>query len=408
MPKQESPRTRWQFTWHNFPDDYDNFFLRMQQENIIKGVICQIEICPSTGREHLQGYVVFKKQYRLAPAKAKFPDDGIHLTAVGGTKADHDKSYNYCKKLDTCKEGTHPLELGKIAPAQGDRTDLKEFKADVVAGMSWDDLQDKHDSATSKCKQWCYGYFGRHRPKPPPNPDFQPRDWHRHVHDAIANPCYRHIHFIVDEVGGAGKSWLCDHLKATRNDLQLFKPAKLDAMQYLLSESRKVFLIDCPRSRQDIHIPYDFLEGIKDGEMLSTKYEPMSKYITRPNTVVVFMNEVPDTEKISVDRFIVWFRRKAGWVRATPGEDSTHWGQWLIPPVEGDTEGKTIYRTNHAQAKQLRKRKRETQQDEYREIQLQLARQKVEDLDRRNNACGIPHDNRFGLEGGVESIQQLE
>ena len=154
------------------------------------------------------------------------------------------------------------------------------------------ELKDKHCSLTDRSRNWCYAYFGRHRPKPPPNPDFEVRDWHKHVHDAIANPDDRNIHFIVDEVGGVGKSFLCNQLAATRNDVQKIKPAKLDSMQYLLSEDAKVFLIDCPRSRMDVHLPYDLLEAIKDGDVTRTKYIPQQKYIQRPNTAVVFMNEV--------------------------------------------------------------------------------------------------------------------
>ena len=117
-------------------------------------------------------------------------------------------------------------------------------------------------------------------------------------------------------------------------------------------------------------------------------------------------------EKISVDRFIVWFRKKAGWSRVIPHpqreEDRNHRGKWVIPPVEGDNEGKTIYRINHALGKETRKRKREDIQDEYREIQHQLALQKIADLDRTNNVSRIPHDKRCGHYGGVEPINQLE
>ncbi|CAB9513041.1 unknown protein [Seminavis robusta] len=140
-------------------------------------------------------------------------------------------------------------------------------------------------------------------------------------------------------------------------------------MQYLLSEDAKIFLIDCPRSRKDIHIPYDLLEGIKDGDILSTKYVPINKYIHRPNTVVVFMNECPDSSKLSLDRFVAWLRRKIGWAHATPDEEGT----WTMPPPEGDTESKTIQRINQSQAKESRKYKSEVIQEAHRKLQYQLA-----------------------------------
>jgi len=304
------------------------------------------------------------------------------------------------------------LEIGDSKQRPGARNDFEPFKEDVKAGMSWGDLQDKHDQITASYEKWCYAYFHRHRPKSPPDPDFEPRDWHKYVHAAIANPCKRFIHFFVDEVGGVGKSFLCDHLRDTRDDVQKFTIAKLDAMQCLVDESAKVFLIDCPHSRKDVHLPYDFLEGLKSSETLSPKCSPVMKQIQRPNTVIVFMNEVPDTEHLSHDRFKVWFRRKVGWVQASlhpeAVENLNHRGKWVIPPVEGDDVGETIFRVNSALQRQNRKRKAEAIQDAHRELQHQLTLQKVEDLERRNNVSGIPHDNRFGHYGGIEGAPRLE
>lgn len=402
-PKREAPRTRWQFTWFNFPENYDEFFLRMYKDGIIKGVVCQVEICPTKGTEHLQGFALFKKQYRLAVAKSKFPDNTIHLTPVGGDPGDLSRSIAYCKKLDTRKEGTSPLEIGNIGQKPGTRTDYEPFKADVAAGMTWGELQDKHCSLTDRSGKWCYAYYGRHRPKPPPEDDFEPHDWHKYVNDAINNPDRRKIHFIVDEVGGVGKSYFCRYLESTRDDVQLFKPAKLDSMQYLASEDAKVFLIDCPRSRMDVHLPYEFLESLKDGHVLSTKYEPQQKYLQRINSVIVFMNEVPDTEKISIDRFVVWFRRKAGWSRAYLHPEAMtnheHRGKWVIPPVDGDEEGETIYRVNNSLAFQSRKRQRETIQDDLRKIQRHVAKRKMEEL---GISCDISHYDE------IEPIAKLE
>ena len=61
-------------------------------------------------------------------------------------------------------------------------------------------------------------------------------------------------------------------------------------------------LFDCPRSKQGEYIQYDFLEEVKNGYVFSGKYEPRIKRFKVPH-VVVAMNEYPDMEKLSADRY---------------------------------------------------------------------------------------------------------
>jgi len=60
----------------------------------------QKEICPSTQREHYQGYILLKRQARLSQLKQLFP--GVHVEAARDWAA----LIQYCKKPETAIAGT--------------------------------------------------------------------------------------------------------------------------------------------------------------------------------------------------------------------------------------------------------------------------------------------------------------
>ena len=46
--------------------------------------------------------------------------------------------------------------------------------------------------------------------------------------------------------------------------------------------------------------PYEMLEELKDGKAESTKYNSIKLQVNTPNTVLVFSNENPDKERMSI------------------------------------------------------------------------------------------------------------
>lgn len=80
------------------------------------------EICPTTGRQHWQTYVVFNYQKTFSAVKKLYK--GAHLEPCKGSP---EANMRYCKKEGKWKE------FGK-APAQGERGDLIEVKEDILNG----------------------------------------------------------------------------------------------------------------------------------------------------------------------------------------------------------------------------------------------------------------------------------
>ncbi len=88
--------------------------------SLIKYLVCQKEVCPTTEREHLQGYVEFQKMMTYNQVKDCLGDDGIHLEKRLGSQQE---AITYCTKSKTRKSGEVPFIIGKVS-IKGERTDL--------------------------------------------------------------------------------------------------------------------------------------------------------------------------------------------------------------------------------------------------------------------------------------------
>lgn len=86
----------------------------------VRYAVSQKEKCPTTGREHYQGYVEFTKPLRLAAAQAQLGEEKAHLEPRRGTR---EQARDYCKKLETRIED--PQEHGTWIQEKGRRTDLE-------------------------------------------------------------------------------------------------------------------------------------------------------------------------------------------------------------------------------------------------------------------------------------------
>lgn len=93
-------------------------------ETQMKYLVIGKEICPSTGKEHWQGYVELKQSKSMNAIKTLFNDKGLHLEE---RKGNAEQASNYCKKDGNYKE------YGKISKP-GERSDLSEVKDKILAG----------------------------------------------------------------------------------------------------------------------------------------------------------------------------------------------------------------------------------------------------------------------------------
>lgn len=97
----------------------------------IKYFIYQLEICPSTGKEHLQGYTLFHEAVSMKSAKKLLGLDSAHFEIRRGT---HEEAVNYCKKSETKAKDFKPVEFGEVRTGQGKRNDIAKAKEMILNG----------------------------------------------------------------------------------------------------------------------------------------------------------------------------------------------------------------------------------------------------------------------------------
>lgn len=129
------------------------------------------------------------------------------------------------------------------------------------------------------------------------------RPWQQGVIEIIDEPPHqRHIHWYVDAVGGQGKSEMATYLEENR-DACILESAKGADLAHLLPDDPKIIVFNFTRQTED-YINYSFIEKVKDGRVLSTKYQGAFKKFARPH-VFVFANFQPSPKTMSDDKWVI-------------------------------------------------------------------------------------------------------
>jgi len=72
--------------------------IKFNKWDLIEYMIYQKEECPTTKRIHWQGYVEFKKPYKLFQVKSLFKEKGLDLST---TRESRERNILYCSKQKT-------------------------------------------------------------------------------------------------------------------------------------------------------------------------------------------------------------------------------------------------------------------------------------------------------------------
>lgn len=292
-----SQSRRWCFTINNYSDD-DQARLRIfHNDNPTSYLIFGREVAAS-GTPHLQGFVVFPTNRRLNNVKRTICPRGHFEIARGTSK----QAADYCKK-----EGDFD-EYGQVpGTEQGKRNDFAEFKEWVIEqptkptarliAREFPNLFVRY----ARILEWVDLVY--------PTPELvtgEPRPWQRDLGETLDGDANdREVIFVVDTVGGCGKSWFVKWWLSKHGELtQLLSIGKRDDLAYAIDESKRWFLFDVPRSQSEF-LQYSVLEQLKDRLVFSPKYCSRTKTLQATPHVVVFMNESPNMTKLSADRYKV-------------------------------------------------------------------------------------------------------
>lgn len=105
---------------------------------IRKYIIAGLETCPTTGRQHIQGYIELTDSVRISALKKIAPT--THFEKRMGTA---EQAIEYCKKEGKWKEEGERSKQGK-------RTDLEELKESLDSNKSKKEISELHFSSFIK------------------------------------------------------------------------------------------------------------------------------------------------------------------------------------------------------------------------------------------------------------------
>lgn len=299
----------WVFTWNNYTDVQERVLRTIGETRTDDyGYLVYGRETGGQGTPHLQGFIQFSTRKRrsfvqrfLNPGAG--PGSHIHLEPRRGTP---EQAIAYSKKDGAFVEFGIPIERhDHPGGGQGQRSDLIEF-VDAIrreGPLSLRQMIDRYPLIQARYPRFAEQVMAAMEEAPVP--EMHPlRDWQADLGVRLRmNPDPRKIIFVVDRTGNCGKSWFIDYWCYLHDSAMVLHPARHCDMAYILKQTRpkpKTVFIDCPREKLD-YFSYTFLEDLKNGRVLSTKYETVFMKFNAPH-VVVMMNEQPDLSKLSWDR----------------------------------------------------------------------------------------------------------
>lgn len=191
----------------------------------------------------------------------------------------------------------------------------------VIQGHKyWRDVinDDSIQKTVMRYTNWARECFNN-KPKMNYTKDAVLRTWQKECITKIDEQNDREILWVYDKTGGKGKSYLTNYLIDNKNAF-FCNNGKATDVAYAYEEQETV-VIDLPRTTIDGDgkdwTPYRLMEMFKDGRIFSSKYQSCMKRF-KSAKLVVFANYLPDTSKLSQDRWNIWDLNKKVPLRVPP------------------------------------------------------------------------------------------
>lgn len=140
--------------------------------------------------------------------------------------------------------------------------------------------------------------------------DFRP--WQQYIYDIVRFPCTddRTIYWLWESEGNFGKTSLSKFLCVKHHALVLSNKA-CDMKHGIVAYTEKhvappqTIICDIPRSVDVDYLSYTGLEEVKNGIFFSPKFKSEMFIMNSPH-MVVFSNDMPNTRKLSADRWKIF------------------------------------------------------------------------------------------------------
>jgi len=229
-PKREyGPQSRhWCFTLFKY--NVTDFSAMILDDNILS-IRCQEEVCPTSNREHIQGYCILKKIKRMSYLQNVF-NEKCHMSVCFNGQG----AYNYCLKDETRKPNGMRWDTMDIKDIKKPKRQLLQIQID----------------------------------------DFYPWEW------AIWNiwlsePNHRALYWFYSELGNLGKSYFVNYfIDNFPDEVLFFEKGKYEDLCFAITEKDmnlvKLVIWDMPKTCNG-YICSMIIEALSNGRVRSTKYE---------------------------------------------------------------------------------------------------------------------------------------
>lgn len=300
---------RWVFTlWGNDLEDATRLWAQLPEldSGFQLGEYggAQVEMCPTTGKYHVQAFAGWATNKRWNTVAAMVP--GCFTECMKGTLA---QNKAYCSKSDSSVSdykawGEWPKNL------QGKRSDLESAVATLrtTEGTTRQKLKavaEIHGAAFVKCHKGFQALADiLDEPDEPELPIWRP--WQAALAAELEAPADdRKIIWYCDPEGGKGKSRFVSYYTGVPRLQAMVLSGKLTDMRYAYSEQKaRIVFFDIARAESEfIQHMYTMAEELKNGRFMNSKYQSKMVFFKPPH-VIFFANVEPDTTKWSSDRLI--------------------------------------------------------------------------------------------------------
>lgn len=245
------------------------------------------------GTLHLQVYVQLRDPQRPGFVRALF-EDRAHIEYC----RDNSACRTYCMKGETRVEG--PWEFGQWTQNKGPHGvktlgELMALSPDERLGLTpvvYNQLARAEDHYRKHLKKergpFAYSYH----------------PWQLQLSARLGVVEDRRIIWIYDPLGGTGKTRFASWLASDSNSIYITIEKK-ENLLYMVEDYHYTIIMDVARSEIEF-LNYATLEKLKDGFWVNGKYEGKRVHREAPANVIVMANSMPDTDKLSRDRWEIY------------------------------------------------------------------------------------------------------
>ena len=142
-------------------------------------------------------------------------------------------------------------------------------------------------------------------------------------------PSERELIWVYGTNGNEGKSWFQKFVESKFGSDKVLCGLdiknKTSSICHILSKRSLItidtYLFNVSRSQNEYDkVNYEVLEQLKDGKIITSKYDSRELKLVTPNIVVIFSNYAPDTKQMSKDRWTIFSIRNDDLIVKTKSE----------------------------------------------------------------------------------------